>query len=66
MRKCEDRDLVLFDLIDESKREAIQDRNAAVRPISPLRRCARKLEDRFENRIDLVFELGSEPALHDS
>jgi hypothetical protein len=60
MRKCEDHDLVLFDLIDDSKREAIQDRNAAVRPISPLRRCVRKLEDRFENRVDLFFELGSE------
>jgi hypothetical protein len=62
MRKCEDHDLVLFDLIDDSKREAIQDRNAAVRPISPLRRCVWKLEDRFENCVDLFFELGSEAS----
>ena len=30
MRKCEDHDLVLSDLVDESKREAIQHRYAAV------------------------------------
>ncbi len=55
MREREDYDLVRFDLIDEGKREAIQYRDPAIRPIPPLGRRAGKLEDRFENGVDLAF-----------
>src|SRR4051812_49199034 len=59
--KCEDDELAITDLIHNRKWGAIQHGNSAVVPIFPLRRRVWKLEDRFENSIDLVFELGSEP-----
>jgi hypothetical protein len=59
MREREDDDLLRLDLIYERKRKAIEHCDPSVAPISPLRRCIRKLEDRFENRIDLALQLGS-------
>ena len=61
MREREDHDLFALDLIRNSERKAIQDGESAVRPISPLRCCFGKLEDRLQYGINFVFELGSEP-----
>lgn len=59
VRKREDHDLFCLELVHERKRESIQHRDPAVAPIFPLRRRVRKLKDRFENGVDLVFQLGS-------
>ena len=61
MCERENHDLVALDLIRNSERKAIQCGESMVRPISPLRCCFGKLDDRFQHRINLVFELGSEP-----
>jgi hypothetical protein len=61
MSERQDDDLIALDLIRHSKRKAIQHRDSAVRPTSPLWRSFGKLEDRLQYGIDLVFELGSEP-----
>jgi hypothetical protein len=66
MRKSEDDDLLSLNLIHERKREAIEHRDSSVEPISPLRRCVRKLEDRFEDGVDLFFNSVPSPALHES
>lgn len=62
VREREHHDLVAFNLIKEREREAIQRGDTTVRPIFPLRRRPGKLKDCFENRVDLVFELGSQPG----
>src|SRR5882672_7957838 len=58
-RMCEreDDDLFALDLIWDSEREAIQYGESTVRPMTPLRRCFRKPDDRVDDRIDFVFEL---------
>lgn len=61
MCEREDHDLFALDLIRNSERKAIYYGESAIRPISPLRCCFEKLEDRLQHRINLVFELGSEP-----
>jgi len=61
MCEREDHDLFALDLIRDSEREAIQYGESTVRPITPLRRCLGKLDDRIDDRIDFVFELSSEP-----
>jgi len=61
MCEREDDDLFALDLIGDSEREAIQYGESTVRPMTPLRRCFGKPDDRVDDRIDFVFELDSEP-----
>ena len=66
MGEREDYDLIALDLIGNRKGKAIQHGDPTVRAVVPLGHSFRELEDGFQYRIDLVFELGSKPARHES